>query len=135
MDMVSARWPRGHPVPPSPKCKERMLPAIPVLQGSGHQPLQLPTYSMPREGFRMEKSRNFFCFGYIDSSIVKMYVCVLSRSVMSNSVIPGTAACQSPLSNVRITATSPAFPALAGGFFTTEPLSMSGKPFSYKEKG
>ena len=56
-----ATW--SHPVP---GVKKKMLPAIPVLQGSGHRPLQLPTNGTPCGGFRMEKNRNFLCFGYID---------------------------------------------------------------------
>ena len=74
------------------------------------------------------------------------YVCRLSHSVLSNSVIPRTVVCQTPLSmgfsrqehwdglsfptpenlpNLGIESESPESPTLAGGCFTTESL---GKP-------
>ena len=66
-------------------------------------------------------------------------VCMLSPEVMSNSATPWTATCQAPLSmgfswqghwsrfpfpspeGLTNLGTEPTFPALAGGFFTTQP--------------
>ena len=131
MDTVSASWPRGHPVPPSPKCKEKS--AASRSSSTGVSRCSCPPTACPEGEFGMEENRNFFCFGYIDSSIVTMCVCLLSHSAMSNSAIPGTASCQSPLSHPGITPTS-AFPALAGRFFTTESLLCMGSPFHTQKR-
>ena len=83
------------------------------------------------------------CISYLKDSGALYYLLLFSRKVMSNSfATPWTAACQPPLTmgfprqeywsglpfpppgHLPNLGTEPAFPALAGGFFTTE---QSGK--------
>ena len=66
-----------HPVP---SARKKVLPAVPALQGSGHQPLQLPTYSMPGGGIRDGGKQELFLL-WLYRLLDSYDVCVPAQSL------------------------------------------------------